>query len=101
MVADNSSNICQDDRSSKGVNDDVSSKKSYKSKRSEGLVDTASMKSLKIDESRKRQNKVFLDYSQEAQSVCSMHHKNKLRNVNTFNQEYILEEDSNFNEQEF
>ena len=35
MVADNSSNICEDDRSSKGgVNDDVSSKKSYKSKRS-------------------------------------------------------------------
>ena len=93
MVADNSSNICEDDRSEKeGVNDDVSSKKSYKSKRSEGLVDTASMKSLTIDESRRRQNKVYLDHTEEAQSVCSVHHKNKNRYFNTSNQEYILEE---------
>jgi hypothetical protein len=101
LVADNSSNICEDDRSNKEVNDDVSSKKSYKSKRSEGLVDTASMKSLTIDESRKRQNKVFYDHTEEAQSVCSVHHKNKRRNYNTINQEYILEEDSTYNEQEF
>ena len=102
MVGDNSSNICEDDRSYKEVNDDVSSKKSFKSKRSEGLVETASMKSEVMDESRKRQkNKVFYDRTEEAQSVCSVYHKTKGRNLNTLNQEYILEEDSTYNEQEF
>jgi DNA helicase IV len=60
MLGDNLSNKCEDDRSNANDNDDMSSK-SYKSKRSEGLVDTASMKSLIIDEARKRQNKVFYD----------------------------------------
>lgn len=60
MIGDNLSNKCEDDRSNANDNDDMSSK-SYKSKRSEGLVDTASMKSLIIDEARKRQNKVFYD----------------------------------------
>ncbi len=48
MVGDNLSNKCEDDRSNHCDNDDISNK-SYTSKRSEGLVDTASMKSLIID----------------------------------------------------
>lgn len=61
-MGDNISNKCEDDRSNVYDNDDMSSK-SYKSKRSEGLVDTASMKSLIIDESRKRQNKVYFEHT--------------------------------------
>jgi len=63
MLGDNLSNKCEDDRSNICDNDDISNK-SYQSKRSEGLVDTASMKSLIIDESRKRQNKVFFDHTE-------------------------------------
>lgn len=63
MFGDNLSNKCEDDRSNQCDNDDISNK-SYQSKRSEGLVDTASMKSLIIDESRKRQNKVFFDHTE-------------------------------------
>ena len=48
MIGDNLSNKCEDDRSNQCDNDDMSSK-SYKCKRSEGLDDTASMKSLIID----------------------------------------------------
>ena len=55
------------------------------------------MKSLTIDETRTRQNKV--DYTEEAQSVCSVHHKSKYRHINTSNQEYILEEVESYNEQ--
>jgi hypothetical protein len=87
-LGDNLSNKCEDDRSNKCDNDDISNK-SYKSKRSEGLVDTSSMKSL-INQSRKRQNKVFFDNSEEAQSVRSVKNKNTNRNYNAINQEYIL-----------
>ena len=99
MIGDNLSNKCQDDRSNQCDNDDMSSK-SFKSKRSEGLVDTASMKSLIIDQSRKRQNKVFFDHTEEAQSVRSVKNKNSKRRYNTINQQYILEEeDSQINDQ--
>ena len=63
-------------------------------------MDTASMKSLIIDEARKRQNKVFYDRGEEAQSVRSVHNKKSKRRENTLNQEYILEEeDSQINDQ--
>lgn len=51
--------------SNKCDNDNISNK-SFKSKRSEGLVDTSSMKSLKIDE----KPKIFFDL--EAKSARSM-----------------------------
>ncbi len=104
VIGDNISNKCEDDRSNKCDNDDdVSSKKSYKSKRSEGLVDTASMKSLTIDEStRKRQNKVFFDRPEEAQSVRSGCPKKQNKNFYYYNQQFIPEETpSQFEDQEF
>lgn len=58
------------------------------------------MKSLIIDESRKRQNKVFFDHTEEAQSVRSVKNKKSSRHINSYHQEYILEEeDSQNNEQ--
>ena len=84
-MGDNISNKCEDDRSNKYDNDDVSSK-SFKSKRSEGLVDTASMKSLVMEASRKRQNKVFFDRTEEAQSVRSVKHQAKYRQFPIMNQ---------------
>lgn len=68
---------------SKCDKDDISNKsnKSFKSKRSEGLMDTQSMKSLIIDE-KKRSNKIFFD-STEAQSVKSVkNHKLKYHYYN-------------------
>jgi hypothetical protein len=85
LIGDNISNKCEDDRSNQCDNDDISNK-SYKSKRSEGLVDTASMKSLIIDESRKRQNKVFFDHTEEAQSVRSVKNKKSSRHINSYHQ---------------
>ncbi len=69
---DNLSNKAEDDVVSKCDKDDISQKshKSFKSKRSENLMDTQSMKSLIIDE-KKRSNKIFFD-STEAQSVKSV-----------------------------
>lgn len=64
-VNDNLSNKCDDNVSNKCENDDMSNK-SYKSKRSEGLVDTSSMKSLKIED------KPSVFYDLEAKSVRSM-----------------------------
>ena len=64
-INDNLSNKCDDSMSNKCDNDNISNK-SFKSKRSEGLVDTSSMKSLKIDE----KPKVFFDL--EAKSARSM-----------------------------
>lgn len=78
---DNLSNKCEENISNKGEqdNDDISAK-SFKSKRSEGLVDTASMKSLIIDNNyyhdsteksgRNNKNILFVDHS-EAHSVKS------------------------------
>jgi len=92
---DNLSNKCDDNVSNKCDNDDISNK-SYKSKRSEGLVDTSSMKSLKIED----KPTVFFDL--EAKSVRSM--KSEIRRQNALNrpafQENILEEeDSQMQEQ--
>ena len=99
MIGDNISNKCEDDRSHHHLdNDDVSSK-SFKSKRSEGLVDTASMKSLVMEESRKRHNKVFFDRTEEAQSVRSVKGQAKYRNLHIMNQEYILEEESQIDQE--
>ena len=64
---------------SKCDKDDISnkSKESFKSKRSEGLVDTQSMRSLIIDD-KKRANKIFFDNS-EAQSVKSVKNQNHIK----------------------
>jgi len=45
---------------------------------------------------------VFFDHTEEAQSVRSVKNKKSNRNINAYNQEYILEEeDSQNNDQEF
>lgn len=51
------------------------------------------MKSLIINESRKRINKVFYDNSEEAQSVRSVKNKGDHHNTNKLDQVYILEEE--------
>ena len=98
---DNLSNKCEDNISNKGDGDDGDiSAKSFKSKRSEGLVNTSSMKSLIIDENRRKNNKIFFDHT-EAQSVRSVKNKNKYQSNYYYNQENILEEeDSQYNDQE-
>lgn len=58
------------------------------------------MKSLIIDENRRKNNKIFFDHT-EAQSVRSVKNKNKYQSNYYYNQENILEEeDSQYNDQE-
>lgn len=77
--------------SNKCDNDNISNK-SFKSKRSEGLVDTSSMKSLKIDE----KPKIFFDL--EAKSARSMKSEIMTKQTHYLNQHLYPE---NIKEEEY
>ena len=109
-LVDNISNKCNEENiSNKGEqdNDDISAK-SFKSKRSEGLVDTASMKSLIIGsnhehydkETGNRKNILFVDQSKAHSVRETKKNEEHGRSTYYYNQEDILEEeDSQLNEE--